>query len=30
MSALEAEVARLSSEVEDLKRQFAGFQQQFE
>jgi uncharacterized protein YceH (UPF0502 family) len=30
MAALEAEVARLSSEVDDLRRQFAGFKQQFE
>ncbi len=30
IGVLEAEVARLSLEVEDLKRQFAGFKQQFE
>jgi uncharacterized protein YceH (UPF0502 family) len=30
MAELEAEVARLRSEFEDLKQQFAGFQKQFE
>ncbi len=30
LSALEAEVAQLRSELEDLKQQFAGFQKQFE
>jgi uncharacterized protein YceH (UPF0502 family) len=30
LAALEAEVAQLRQEVEDLKRQFAGFRKQFE
>ena len=30
LGALESEVAQLRAEVEDLKRQFAGFKQQFE
>jgi uncharacterized protein len=30
LGALEAEVAQLRGEIEDLKRQFAGFKQQFE
>jgi uncharacterized protein len=30
LSALESEVAQLRGELEDLKRQFAGFQKQFE
>ena len=30
LGALEAEVAELRGEIEDLKRQFAGFKQQFE
>ena len=30
MMALEAEVARLRGELEELKQQFAGFQKQFE
>jgi uncharacterized protein YceH (UPF0502 family) len=30
LSAIEAEVARLRAELDDLKKQFAGFQKQFE
>ena len=30
VAALEAEVAQLRTEIDDLKRQFAGFRQQFE
>jgi hypothetical protein len=30
MTQLEAEVASLRRELEDLKQQFAGFQKQFE